>query len=80
MDIIVYSTEWCGPCKMVKQYLKERGVPFKTIDVGSDQKAASDMVKLTGQMSVPVIYNGKTYVIGFSKNQLDKLIAGKEMD
>ena len=35
MAIMVYSTETCPFCVLVKQYLKQKGVEFKEIDVSN---------------------------------------------
>ena len=32
-EITIYSTVWCGPCKMAKNFLTEHGFSFKEIDI-----------------------------------------------
>lgn len=36
--VIVYGAEWCSPCQHLKGSLRQRGVPFVSIDI--DDKAA----------------------------------------
>ena len=31
--IKMYTTSWCGPCKMAKKLLKEKGFDFEEIDI-----------------------------------------------
>lgn len=33
MTIIIYSTEWCVPCKNAKQLLDDKNVVYKEIDI-----------------------------------------------
>lgn len=52
--IKIYSTSWCAYCKAEKNWLDEKGVKYEEVDVETDQEAAEEMVKLSGQMGVPV--------------------------
>jgi glutaredoxin 3 len=71
MAVTVYSTPTCGYCRAAKQYLKQRSIPFRDIDVSRDGRAAAEMVRKTGQNGVPVIdVNGRT-IIGFDKVRLN---------
>jgi glutaredoxin len=36
--VLVFSTSTCSWCRRAKRYLKERGVPFKEINVGFDKE------------------------------------------
>jgi glutaredoxin-like YruB-family protein len=68
--VTVYSTKTCQYCHMVKDWLKKKGIAFSEIDVGTDQKAAMEMIEKSGQMGVPVIdFNGKI-IIGFDQRAL----------
>ena len=55
MEIKVYSTKTCPFCKMAKEYLSSKNISFQDIDVSIDKAAAEEMVKVSGQMGVPVI-------------------------
>jgi glutaredoxin-like YruB-family protein len=69
--VTVYSTTWCGFCRMAKQYFAGKNVAFKDIDVEQDRAAAEHIVKKTGQMGVPVIEIGQHTIIGFNRPQID---------
>lgn len=70
----IFSNETCPHCKMAKDFLKENGIEFENLDVAKDDKAAEEMVKLTGQLVVPVIQVDDEVVIGFDKDKLKKLL------
>jgi glutaredoxin 3 len=74
---LLFSTSTCSWCRRAKRYLKERGVPFKEIDIERDANAARDIVRKTGQTGVPVIKIGSRWVVGFDKEQIDKELARK---
>ncbi|MEK6948529.1 MAG: glutaredoxin family protein [Nanoarchaeota archaeon] len=73
-DIIIYKTSTCPYCHMAEDFLKENKIKFKSIDVGEDPKAAEEMIKKTGQMSVPVIEINKKIIIGFDKIAIKKIL------
>ncbi len=70
-SVTVYSTTWCGFCKMVKQYLETKKVAFKEIDVEQDRQAGDYIIKKTNQMGVPVTEIGDYTIIGFDKAKID---------
>lgn len=77
MDIKVYSTPTCGYCHQAKKFLSDRGVKYTDLDVSHDRQAAEDMVRLTGQMGVPVIVIDGEVVVGFNRPKIEQLLAKK---
>ena len=77
MQVKVYSTPTCPYCKTAKQYLSSKGVAFEDVDVASNQVAADEMVKVSGQMGVPVIVIDGTSIVGFDKPKIDAAIMGQ---
>ncbi len=73
-EVIVYTTPHCPWCAAVKEYLRERDIPFTEIDVSEDRQAAMEMVEKSGQMGVPVIEIDGEIVVGFDKERLDYLL------
>lgn len=78
--IILYSTQTCPYCKMEAQWLADNKIEHEVVYVDKDQKAAERMVRLTGQMGVPVtevVYKDSEpeFVIGFDKNKLSQILA-----
>ena len=72
--IVVYSTPTCPACTLVKNYLRQRGVSFREVDVSRDQQAARELARRSGQMAVPQIDINGSLVVGFDKAKLDRLI------
>ena len=73
-NIIVYSTQTCPYCNMVKDYLKEKGVEFADIDVSQDHEKAQEMMSKSGQSGVPVVdINGKI-IVGFNREAIDEAL------
>jgi len=72
--VVVFTTPSCSWCRVVKDYLKQHQIEFKAIDISRDEKAASDMVRRTGQQGVPVTLINNRPVIGFDKAQLNRLL------
>ena len=73
-SVVVYSTPSCSWCTTLKNYLKEHNVTFRDIDVSHNEKAASEMVKRSGQQGVPQTIIGGSVIIGFDKPRIDKLL------
>jgi glutaredoxin len=62
-NVKVYSTLTCPWCKVTKDYLRSRNVPFEDIDVGLNRTAA------------PVVAIDGEVVIGFDRAKLEQLLA-----
>lgn len=73
-EVAVFSTLTCPYCTMAKNYLKEKGIPFKDIDVSMDENMARKMVERSGKMGVPQLWIKNQVVIGFNKPQIDALL------
>lgn len=76
MRVTVYSTQSCPYCTLVKNYLKERKVPFSEYDVGRDQRRAEEMVRKSGQMGVPVVDVDGRIILGFNRPEIDRALKG----
>ena len=46
-EITIYSTVWCGPCKMAKNFLTEHGFSFKEIDIEKHNISRKEMAAMT---------------------------------
>ena len=77
MTVTVYSTTTCPFCTMVKDWLKDKGVSYDDVNVGTDQDKAKEMMDKSGQMGVPVIDVEGTVVIGFDKPKLESALKDK---
>ena len=73
-SVKVYSTKTCPWCVRVKDFLSENDIPFTEADVGTDQKAAKEMVEKSGQMGVPVVDVDGDITVGFNEAKLRELL------
>jgi glutaredoxin 3 len=71
-QVVLFSTSTCSWCKRAKRYLQEKRVRFKEINVERDPKAARDLVRKTGQTSVPVIKIGSKWIVGFDRSRIER--------
>jgi len=74
----IFSTPSCVYCVTLKGYLKDHGITFEDIDVSASDKSLDEMIKKSGQMSVPVIDIGGEIIVGFDKSKVNELLKIKE--
>jgi glutaredoxin 3 len=70
----LYSISDCPWCAKVKKYLESKGVDYDDVDVEEDMEGRKELISLTKQESVPTTYVDGSFVVGFEKEQLDKLL------
>jgi glutaredoxin-like YruB-family protein len=80
--VTIYSTPTCGYCRMAKEYFTENKVEYVEHDVAADEEQRDEMIKLTGQMGVPVIKiegegSEPEVIIGFNKPKIAELLGIK---
>lgn len=77
MQVTVYSTTTCPYCKMLKGYLREKGISFTEKMVDQDDVAREEMATLSGGfLGVPFTAitkedGVKEGVVGFDKGKLN---------
>ena len=60
-NIKIYTTSWCGPCKMAKRLLEEKGYSFEEIDIEEKGWTREDLFNITGGRTVPqIVIEGET--------------------
>jgi glutaredoxin-like YruB-family protein len=74
VSVKVYSTPTCVYCKTLKGYLQKNGKEFEDIDVSKDESRLQEMIKISGQMGVPVVDIGGEVITGFDKQKIDQLL------
>ncbi len=72
--VVVFSTPTCPHCRTAKRYLQQKGIRFTDVDVSRDDRAARDMVRISGQQGVPVITVNGRPVVGFDRQKLDRML------
>lgn len=77
MTVTVYSTTTCPYCKMLKDYLKEKGVAFAEKLVDQDETAKQEMIASSGGfLGVPFTTilkddGTKETIFGFDRGKLE---------
>ena len=60
--ITIYSAGWCPDCRRVKNFLKERGVEFREIDIEQDEVSEELVLRVNnGRRKVPTLKIGERY-------------------
>jgi len=77
-EVKVYSTPNCPYCTMTKEFLKEKNIPFKDVNIAEDQEQAREMIEKSGQQGVPVTDIDGQIIIGFDKEELKKALHLKD--
>ena len=63
----IYTTSYCGYCRMAKQLLRDREVAFEEIDVTNDDAKRDWLVETTGRYTVPQIFIGEESIGGYTE-------------
>lgn len=75
-QIIIYSTTWCGYCKMLKKYLEDKKVDFVEKDIEANPEAYKELEeKMGGQFrGVPVSDIRGKIILGFDRPSIDEAL------
>lgn len=61
-EITVYSTSWCCDCRRAKQFLRERGIAFKEVNIDDKPEAEELVIRANdGLRKVPTLEVGGRY-------------------
>ena len=61
-EITIYTTTWCADCRRAKQFLRERGIDYREINVDEDVDAEDLILRVNGgRRKVPTIEVGGRY-------------------
>ncbi|RWR09675.1 glutaredoxin family protein [Siminovitchia fortis] len=70
MSVTVYTTTRCPYCVLLKNFLTEREIPFKEVDVERNPKKMEQLIRKTGQMGVPQTEINGQWIIGFDPGSI----------
>jgi glutaredoxin 3 len=68
-NITIYSTPTCHYCKLAKEYMTAKNIPYTEHNVASDLDKRKEMVDKSGQLGVPVIDIGGKILVGFEESE-----------
>jgi len=61
----IYSSDYCGYCRMAKQLLARRGVVPQEFKVDDSPALRAEMIERSGRRSLPQIFVGDRHIGGF---------------
>lgn len=76
MKITIYSTPTCHYCHESMKYFDSKGIKYEEVDVSKDLEKRAEMVKISGQRSVPVIVIDEQVLLGWCEEKAEKIIKG----
>ena len=55
-EITMYGTTWCGDCRRVRQFLSERGIAFREVNIDETPEAEAIVLRVNnGRRKIPTI-------------------------
>ena len=63
--IKMYTTSWCGPCKIAKKFLAEKGYNFEEVDIEENNISREEMASMSKGHTVPQILINDLPIGGF---------------
>jgi glutaredoxin 3 len=73
-NITVYTSSTCPWCVKAKKYLSAKGVDYREVNVSKDMHGAMEMIRKSGQRGVPVIDIDGHIIVGFDREEIDRLL------
>ena len=79
-DILIYTTNTCAYCVMVKRYLQSKGLTWTEINLDEQPERQQEAFQISGQLAVPVTLitdenDNKNVVIGYNLAKLASALA-----
>ena len=72
--IKLYTATPCLSCERARNYLKDKKIQFKEINVDGNVKAQHELIEKSGQIGVPVIDIDGVLMIGFNKTAMEQIL------
>ena len=61
-SVTLYTTNWCPDCRRAKNFLKERGVDVREVNIEEDPDAEDLVIRVNhGRRRVPTLQVGDRY-------------------
>lgn len=78
--VTVFSTTTCKYCKVVKDHLDEKNIPFEEVLLDLNPERIQESIEISGSRAVPVTKivtdDGKAYgVLGADIEAIDKVLS-----
>ena len=73
-NVKVYSVPVCSHCAATRKFLKVNNIQFENIDISGNPESSREMIKKSGQLSVPVIDIDGEIVVGFDERKIKQAL------
>ncbi len=75
LDVVLYSTSWCGYCRRARNWFTTNGVPFVEKDIEKDRAAHAEYQRIgRGYSGVPLISVNGAVIRGFDQRAVQREI------
>lgn len=72
----MYTTSWCGSCRVAKRYFEQNGIAYQEIDIESAPEAAEQVMQWArGYKTVPTMKIGDTVVVDWDRKAVAEALA-----
>jgi glutaredoxin 3 len=76
--VVMYAKPWCPYCDRARALLTSKGVQFREIDIEAQPEQRAEMIRRSGQYTVPQIFIGERHIGG--SDDLHELDAAGGLD
>lgn len=74
VQVVMYSTDWCGYCKQARSLFKSASIAYREYDIETSAEGLKQYQALGGRGVPLIIINGKL-LRGFNKRQILRELA-----
>lgn len=74
IDVTIYSTNNCGYCELMKNFLQEQKIKYKVITIQDNPEIAQFLMQQTGRLGAPQTSINGEWVLGYNPNTAMKII------
>lgn len=72
-EVLLYATEWCGYCKMTRQFFAANGIRYTEHDIEKSSVALGEHRRLGGH-GVPLVVIGGEVINGYNEGTFRQLL------
>lgn len=81
-EVVIYTVDYCPYCKKAELLLNEKGIPYKNVDITSNEEEyrnkLGEYYDIKGRVTVPQIIIGSKRIGGF--DDLEKMNSAGTLD
>ncbi len=74
-NVTIYTTTWCGSCRLAKQFLDDRAISYREINIEGDPAAALQVEKWArGYRTVPTFVIGDRVIVDWNRKAVEDVL------